>query len=1052
VRRIGVLIPLDENDLEGKRRAKEGESVWLIVSTSCGPKLFAIYVSPSPLCPDRFRFCCIAASMSWSNLGTRGGRNHQTPKFFKHHVAEPSTACHNLCYLHRRIFGGSVVEAILIKYRAFLSYSHKDASWARWLHTRLERFHIDKDLVGRSTDVGSVPNTLRPIFRDREDFSGGNTLTNATIVALDQSAALIVLCSPAAANSNYVNEEVRLFKSRHPNRPLIPVVISGSPPENFPAALRYVVAADGTITDQPVAILAPDVRESGDGRSLAVAKIVAGLTNLPTDDIFRRAEKARRRNLRIWISGMTAVAITLAGLTVWAEINRRQAVDNLATAFAEKGVLSLEAKDALSGRVLLANSLQLRDSPTARKLLAENWHPSVTVGYSYGADSHISSVPSTEIIAPGSGICCKALAVAPDGKRIFLGRDDGKIDELDAITGLGRAQFHLGNSVSAIAVSPNGSFLAAGGKEQEIKRIKVWSLEHGELLEKLATNTSVLSLAFDPTAPRLGVGLAGGGVTQFNLLTEQPDWQVEGHGQSAQGLVYSPNGKSLYWSGSEEWLWATDALTGKSHKLLNRGKTWGYALSTDRAGERIAFHVDRSTIRIAGLATGESFDLIGHKSDIFSLDFSVDGRKLLSADAGGISKIWDLVERRLDITLPFQGAPIYAAKFLPKSNAVVLALNGNGASVYKVSRPSLSSFQAPQQPQLLASIERFKKENPGVTHPLEIGVNSGRITNRISALQFMTDGDLLVSTQNGPLLSLKAEFRTVSHELPLRPGMRGPRTFAFAPIRSIVAIAPKLGDPTVELWSLTSGEKIKELASPDNCAPYSFALNDTAEVTAVGCKSGSVLVIDTQRDETLRKLGTRSHGAAEVVAMDSDTGIIASGYGDGWIRIWDKGGIERFAVKAHDAPVETIAFQKGGHVFASASNDQRLKIWKLDKNGPTTQFSFWSHALAFSNDGRWLAAGGEDRLVHVINLKDNLEWATIPGHLSTITALQFSGNNGTLVSGDDSGAILFQDFKVFVNIFDANPHALLETAERESGLRTKGFVLHNVHSPNVLLQ
>jgi hypothetical protein len=85
------------------------------------------------------------------------------------------------------------------KYRAFLSYSHRDAGWAKWLHARLEGFRFDKDLVGRETPLGPVPKTLRPIFHDREDFSGGHSLTDATIAAIDASAALIVLCSLVAA-------------------------------------------------------------------------------------------------------------------------------------------------------------------------------------------------------------------------------------------------------------------------------------------------------------------------------------------------------------------------------------------------------------------------------------------------------------------------------------------------------------------------------------------------------------------------------------------------------------------------------------------------------------------------------------------------------------------------------------------------------------------------------------------------------------------------------------------------------------------------------------
>ena len=115
-----------------------------------------------------------------------------------------------------------------LKYRAFLSYAHADLGWAKWLHSRLEGFSIDADLAARETVMGPVPKSLRPIFRDREDFSGGRALGDATIAALDQSAALIVLCSSVAATRPAVNEEVRLFRSRHPGRPVIPVIIEGT--------------------------------------------------------------------------------------------------------------------------------------------------------------------------------------------------------------------------------------------------------------------------------------------------------------------------------------------------------------------------------------------------------------------------------------------------------------------------------------------------------------------------------------------------------------------------------------------------------------------------------------------------------------------------------------------------------------------------------------------------------------------------------------------------------------------------------------------------------
>ena len=67
-------------------------------------------------------------------------------------------------------------EMPTLKYRAFLSYSHRDTAWAKWLHRALEAYRIDKDLVGRETAHGLVPKTLRPIFRDRDDFSDASKI------------------------------------------------------------------------------------------------------------------------------------------------------------------------------------------------------------------------------------------------------------------------------------------------------------------------------------------------------------------------------------------------------------------------------------------------------------------------------------------------------------------------------------------------------------------------------------------------------------------------------------------------------------------------------------------------------------------------------------------------------------------------------------------------------------------------------------------------------------------------------------------------------------
>ncbi len=222
------------------------------------------------------------------------------------------------------------------KYRAFLSYSHADTGVAMRVHRRLESFHIDKEVVGRVTATGPIPKALRPIFRDRNDFDAGSSLGAETGAALDDAAALILLASPRGARSKYVNEEVRLFKSRHPDRPVIPLIVDGEPGdaerECFPPALRFAVTPDGAITDTATDVLAADLREKGDGFELALAKVVARLIGLAPDDVYRRAERERRRQgrLRMAVAAVIALLAIVGGGLFWQSAQQKQTLNEIA--------------------------------------------------------------------------------------------------------------------------------------------------------------------------------------------------------------------------------------------------------------------------------------------------------------------------------------------------------------------------------------------------------------------------------------------------------------------------------------------------------------------------------------------------------------------------------------------------------------------------------------------------------------------------------------------------------------------------------------------------
>lgn len=54
------------------------------------------------------------------------------------------------------------------KYRAFISYSHRDERRASWLHKSIEGYRVPKPLIGQPSRDGAIPSKLFPIFRDRD--------------------------------------------------------------------------------------------------------------------------------------------------------------------------------------------------------------------------------------------------------------------------------------------------------------------------------------------------------------------------------------------------------------------------------------------------------------------------------------------------------------------------------------------------------------------------------------------------------------------------------------------------------------------------------------------------------------------------------------------------------------------------------------------------------------------------------------------------------------------------------------------------------------------
>lgn len=230
------------------------------------------------------------------------------------------------------------------RYRAFISYSHVDAAFGRKLHRRLETYRLPKRLVGRKTPHGTVPPKLAPIFRDLDELAASSDLTAEVREALKQSETLIVVCSPAAAQSKWVAREVEVFRELHPERPVLAAIADGAPPACFPPGLVRI-AADGA----PVEPLAADFRRGHDGERLGLLKLAAGITGLGLDELVQRdAQRQTQRVMAVTAAALVAVVI-MGALTLFAFNAREEAVRQRGEAEGLVEYMLTDLRDRLKG-------------------------------------------------------------------------------------------------------------------------------------------------------------------------------------------------------------------------------------------------------------------------------------------------------------------------------------------------------------------------------------------------------------------------------------------------------------------------------------------------------------------------------------------------------------------------------------------------------------------------------------------------------------------------------------------------------------------------------
>jgi WD40 repeat protein len=236
------------------------------------------------------------------------------------------------------------------RYRAFFSYSRADSQLAAKLHRALDTYKVPKALRGIDGSRGKVPITLHPIFRDREDLSGGGELADRLKSALLDSDSLIVLCTKNSAQSQWVNEEIKTFQAMGREDDIFPVIGDGDPSSADPSLNCLPPALDENL------VLAADLRDFqesdgrivGDGFAGGKLKLISGMLGVELDQL-RRREETRRRKQMVFAGVASIVFLALA---IMSAVFGFQADRNAKEAQSQRLLAEANAERALRGESL----------------------------------------------------------------------------------------------------------------------------------------------------------------------------------------------------------------------------------------------------------------------------------------------------------------------------------------------------------------------------------------------------------------------------------------------------------------------------------------------------------------------------------------------------------------------------------------------------------------------------------------------------------------------------------------------------------------------------